>query len=96
MHAKYKVGDQVLIKLKKGKRYKIGIAEEMFAHSGQIMTIRHVNLSSVYSISYYMEEDKDEFRGNQRPGWIWPEECIVGLADEVVNTYQTDSVKELL
>lgn len=96
MHAKYKAGDQVLIKLQKGKRYGIGIAQEMFAHSGQIMTIRHVNTYSIGYFSYYMEEDKDEFNGNIRPGWIWPEECIVGLADEVMNTYQTDIVKELL
>lgn len=94
MPAKYKVGDQVLISLQKGKRYGIAITNEMFAYSGKIMTIRHVNTYSIVPASYYMEEDKNEFRGNQRPGWLWPEECIVGLAD--VNTYQTDSVKELL
>ena len=45
---------------------------------GKVMTIREVCNYGFYK----MEEDKDEYSGNRKPGWDWYKDMIQGLYDE--------------
>lgn len=74
---KYKVGDRVRIVSEWGKGCYEGPDGKMDKWLGKVMTVRCVG-----NFLYRMVEDAKD---NERGGWVWTENCIAGLACELLN-----------
>ena len=75
--AKYNVGDKVRIVSERGEGFnRDGLMDK---YLGAVITIRETNAFG-FDEFYRMEEDKSENFGH---GWLWDEDYIVGLVDDV-------------
>lgn len=70
---KFKVGDRVKVKSKKELGRWITSNDMMLNRADTIATIRIVEGHDEWNYRYFIEEDIEEFHGNNHPGWIWLE-----------------------
>ena len=88
--AKYKVGDKVrIVPLSEFLACKWRNPKGKMDHwCDKVITIREV----VSNDSYYMEEDIEESGFNKKPGWVWDESMIAGLAHECNISINSDDL----
>lgn len=70
---KFKVGDHVKVKSRNELRRWITSNEMMLNRADTIVTIRIVEDDDEFHYCYFIEEDIEEYHGNDHPGWTWAE-----------------------